>query len=237
MNIQNVYIKNGIVHVVIAPETAADPSQCEVLRMSVENWRRFAKKHLAAHETENAADPVELTDVSVGHSVDEAEYDELRHLSERTEAVLTAARMLSGGDYSERELCTRLKRSYSAETSVAAVALLRRRGYLNEEEQCRRYAERAVRTKRHGALRIRAELLARGYVATAVTVGVDSVSAEEYECALAYWVERKLRAAGELDAPTLRKVIAALMRLGFSRSMILRAISQDDQAHTDPEIL
>ena len=227
MNIQNVYIKNGIVHVVIAPETAdvaADPSQREVLRMSVENWRRFAKKYLSAPDTEDTADLEDIANVSVGHGISEAEYDELRRLSERTEAVLTAARMLSCGDYSERELCTRLKRSYSAEASVAAVSLLHRRGYLNEEEQCRRYAERAVRTKHHGALRIRAELLARGYEATAVTVGVDSVPAEEYERALAYWVERKLRSAGELDAPTLKKVIASLMRLGFSRSMILQAI-------------
>ncbi len=216
MIIQTVFLKDGMVYVVLAPDAVSVNS--EGLRMSLRNWKKFCEQFL----------PDALTDenftAAQGHPVGEAEYDELHRLAEMTEAVLEAARILSSGDKSERDLRRRLKPKFSADAIDSAVRLLKKRGYLDEIAQCQRIAEAAVRTKHHGPSRIKADLIAHGYSGQAAAAAVGAIPEEDFADALAYLIDRKFPGIEEMDAADVKKAAASLMRLGFSSGMIFGEI-------------
>ena len=86
--------------------------------MSLRNWKKFCEQYLPAALSD------ETCAAAQGHAIGEAEYDELHRLAEMTEAVLEAARILSSGDKSERDLRMKLKRKFSEEAIDSAVRLL-----------------------------------------------------------------------------------------------------------------
>ncbi len=216
MLIQTVFIKDGMVYVVLAPDAVSVNS--EGLRMSLRNWKKFCEQYLPAALSD------ETYAAAQGHPIGEAEYDELHRLSEMTEAVLEAARILASGDKSERDLRIKLKRKFSEKAIDSAVRLLKKRGYLDETSQCQRIAEAAVRTKHHGPRRIKTDLIAHGYSSRAADAAVGAIPEEDFADALAYCIDRKFPDIEEMDTADVKKATASLMRLGFSSGAIFDEI-------------
>ncbi len=206
MILQTIFEKDGMVYVTISPD--AESPHSEGLRMSVRNWKKYSEQY--PHEA--------------GQTVGEAEYDELHRLAECTEALLEAARVLSSGDKSARDLRQKLRRKFSEDAVEYAVRLMERRGYLDEAAQCERIAANAVRTKHHGPRRIKADLLAHGYDAKAIDAAIQSIPEEEFADALAYRIDRRFPEIEEMDAADVKKAAASLMRLGFSSGAIFEEI-------------
>lgn len=216
MIIQHSFLKDGMVHVVLAPDAVSVNS--EGLRMSLRNWKKFCEAYLpAALSDENFT-------AAQGYEIGETEYDELHRLSEMTEAVLESARILSSGDKSERDLRRKLKPKFSDAAIDSAVRLLKKRGYLDESTQCLRIAETAVRTKHHGPARIKADLIAHGYSQKAAETAVSEIPEEDFAAALTHLIDRKFPEIDSMDASAVKKATASLMRLGFSSGMIFSAI-------------
>ncbi|MBQ9995354.1 MAG: regulatory protein RecX [Clostridia bacterium] len=216
MIIQTVFIKDGMVYVVLAPDAVSVNS--EGLRMSLRNWKKFCGQYLPDMPSD------ETCAAAQGHPIGEAEYDDLHRLAEMTEAVLEAARILSSGDKSEHDLRMKLKRKFSEEAIGSAVHLLKKRGYLDEAVQCQRIAEAAVRTKHHGPRRIKTDLMAHGYSSKAADAAVQAIPDEDFTDALAYNIDRKFPDIEETDAADMKKAVSSLMRLGFSSGMIFNEI-------------
>lgn len=206
MILQTIFEKDGMVYITVSPDEASPHS--EGMRMSVRNWGKYRERY--PHQ--------------VGQTVGEAEYDELRRLAECTEALLEAARVLSSGDKSARDLRQKLRRKFSEGAVDYAVRLMERRGYLDEASQCERLAVNAVRMKHHGPRRIRADLLAHGYDVRAVDAAVRAISDEDFADALAYLIERKFPGIAEMDTVDVKKAAATLMRMGFSSGAIFEEI-------------
>ncbi len=206
MILQTVFEKDGMVYVTISPDAASPYS--EGLRMSVRNWKTYGEQYPAVP----------------GQTIGEAEYDELHRLADRTEALLEAARILSAGDKSERDLRKKLRPKFSEDAVDYAVRVMERRGYLDEIAQCERIAANAVRTKHHGPRRIKADLLAHGYTAKAVDTAVQSISEEDFSGALTYLLDRRFPEIETMDASDVKKAAASLMRLGFPPGAIFEEI-------------
>ncbi len=206
MILRTVMEKDGMVYVTLSPD--ADSPYSEGLRMSVRNWKTYGERHPS----------------NPGQTVGEAEYDELHRLAERTEALLEAARILTSGDKSERDLRKKLRPKFSEDAIDYAVRVMERRGYLDETSQCERIAANAVRTKHHGPRRIKTDLLAHGYNVEAVDAAVRAVPDEDFADALAYLMERRFPEIADMDTAEVKKAAASLMRLGFSSGMILEEI-------------
>ena len=218
MIIQTVFIRDGMVYAVLAPSDGSPNT--EGLRMSVRNWKTYCEQYLpAALGDETCA-------AAQSREIGEAEYDELHRLSEMTEAVLEAARVLSSGDKSVRDLKRKLRMKFSEGAVNAAVRLMEKRGYLDETVQCLRIAEAAVRTKHHGPRRIHADLAAHGYSSKAAEAAVNAIPAEDYADALAYQIDRKFPDIADMDAADVKKAAASLLRLGFSSGAIFDEIRQ-----------
>jgi regulatory protein len=79
-----------------------------------------------------------------------------------------AVSLLAARDHSERELRRKLLRRYEAAEIDAAIAVLRARGYLNDEALTRRLAERYIEEGEHGRLGIRHRLEVRGLPSAAI---------------------------------------------------------------------
>lgn len=169
----------------------------------------------------------ESRDISETDSVDEETYDKISLLAEKTSALKEGSRIIGGADRSVREVARKLKtKKFSDEAVKFALSVLKQNGYLDEEANCQRIAERELRSKHHGKRRILSYLLSHGYAGEAAEAAVNGISDEEYRDALRYTIERKFPNIAHADRPEQQKSIAALMRLGFDVSEILGIIKE-----------
>ena len=121
--------------------------------------------------------------------------DDFRILSKSDEynrAKKRALNILAFGDNSERELILKLKRAkISHGVAEKIVAEMKQLGYINEERQLLRLVECEANTKHHGAKKIVARLVPKGY------------STEKIKSAI-----RELEHCGKIDfAETKRKLL------------------------------
>lgn len=184
----------------------------ETFTLSAGEWKRLCK----------------TTPVSCLDEVDEDLYDLLTAAQERTLTVREAAAILTNGDKSASAIMHRLTaKGRSKEAAQYAVDLLKKRGYLNEEDACRRIAETLVRSKHYGRRRVRDYLISHGYDVKTAEDAADAVPDEDIADALAYHLARKFRNYRDLPFPEKKKAAASLMRLGFSYQEIQAAADRE----------
>lgn len=202
--------ENGTAAIVIAGETGSGE---ECLLLSIGEWKRMRK---ALGRT-----------VVVGDAVDEELYDALHASAEKTAALHEAVRILSAGDKSAREIRSRLmKKGFSVQAAEHASAFLTAKGYLCEEDACVRIAQALLRSKHYGKRRIIEYLTAHGYDASAAKEAAQSLAEEEYGEALAYQMEKKYPDAQALSGNERQKMLAAMIRQGFSAGDVLTYIKE-----------
>jgi len=189
--------KTGTVDITIADSVGHN----ETFMLSSGEWKRLNK----------------ITPVTPLTEVDEDLYDRLKNAAERTITVREAAAILTNGDKSASAILRKLKqKGRSQEAAEYAVELLKKRGYLNETDACRRIAESLVRSKHYGRRRIRDYLISHGYDAKTAEDAVLEISGEDIRDALTYHLTRKFRGYLQMPMDERRKATAALMRLGFT---------------------
>lgn len=183
----------------------------EAIVLSVGEWKRLTK-------TAPLCETDEIT---------EEIYDSLHAAAERTAAVREAARLLGSSDHSASEIRRKLKfRGISAEAAEYAVALLQKKGYLNDGDACARYAEAALRSKHYGRRRIFDYLLAHGYEREAALDAAQSLSDEEVREALIWQIEHKFPEIVSFERSQKQKAVQSLMRLGFTADEIFAEIKE-----------
>lgn len=189
--------KTGTVDVTIADEAG----HTETFTLSAGEWKRLNKIMPVSH----------LTDVT------EEMYDALTAAAERTVTVREAAAILTSGDKSASAILKKLTaKGRSGEAAQYAVELLKKRGYLNEEDACRRIASSLVRSRHYGRRRIRDYLISHGYDPKTAQTAADEIPDEEIREALTHHLTRKFRNYAELPIAERKKATASLMRLGFT---------------------
>lgn len=113
-----------------------------------------------------------------GDEVDSKSLDRLIFSDECYRATLSALRILSFSDNSERTLTIKLmRRGISREVAEGAVREMVRLGYINEREQLRRLVLSEARTLR-GPLKIVAKLVSKGYSRPDIEWAMDSLARE-----------------------------------------------------------
>lgn len=147
---------------------------------------------------------------------------------ERRAAERAALRILGAAAQSESALRRRLvRRGFSAEAADAAVAAAASAGYADDAALARSIVDR--RRGRRGAVRIAAELRARGIDGEVVDAAVRDVSGEE-ERESALREARRRAARGLSDDPAERRrelgrIGGALSRLGFGGAVVAHALA------------
>lgn len=143
-------------------------------------------------------------------------------------ATLSAAwqkglNILAYGANSAQALTLKLRqRGFDGETAARAVELIRAQGYLHEDSDAAREAERSL-AKGWGLRRIEQYLRQRGYDAEAITSAVETLGDEDFDerCRR---VARKYHPAPPEDAKQKQKIVAYLLRYGYDMSEIRHAL-------------
>lgn len=161
-----------------------------------------------------------------GESTQEC-YDAVSMVAQLDQAVEKGLHLLGYGSSSRRALVRKLtERGFSQEIAAAAAEELCRQGYLNEEAQAVREAERCVE-KLWGEKRIVVALRAKGYSSESIKRALFTIEDEEvdFEEVCAERIRRYMRELPS-DPRERQKWMAALSRYGFSASQIRGALNR-----------
>ncbi len=141
-------------------------------------------------------------------------------------AIQKGMELLGYGAMSRRRLVGKLvARGIDGEIADRAADYLMSKGYLSEDDAALRFAEQGVR-KLWGPRRIKEDLFARGFASDAVTRAMEDLGEVDFaeNCALA--ISKKYGSI-PADPAGRRKMMAALMRLGYTSEQIREAMKHD----------
>ena len=142
------------------------------------------------------------------------------------DAIRRGLGLLQYGDRSARRLTAGLTaKGISRETAEAAAAYLVRKGYIREEDTAARRAVQGLR-KGWGPRRIREDLRAHGFEGDAVERAMASLEDVDFAEVCATVIRKKYGGlpGGDESAGERRKMVAALMRLGYDMEHIRGAM-------------
>jgi SOS response regulatory protein OraA/RecX len=170
--------------------------------------------------------PVPFADlkISVGEC-DREGYDRVSEAAEIYRAVKKGLSLLSFNRCSRKALIRKLTlKGFSRDTASAAVDELSRQGYIDEISDARREAERAV-DKLWGESRIRLHLREKGYSDEAINAALYALEDEGVDFS-AVCAERLRKTVDAIptELKEKQKLVASLIRYGFSNSQIRDAI-------------
>ena len=152
-------------------------------------------------------------------------FDAVSLAAEQYAALKAGLSMLSYGAYSKKALCRKLtQRGFSRQIAAETADTLSALGYIDETADAFREAQRAV-AKLWGKRRIYAHLLEKGYSEEAIHSAICSLEDEGVD--FSELCADRLRQMGRdisRDPKEKQRLIASLMRYGFSMSEIKTAV-------------
>ena len=158
--------------------------------------------------------------IKTGSCFSQQELTLLYEKSNTSKAVQKAYNLLSYRSHSRSELYTKLCRSFDSDCADAACDKMEEYGLVNDEEYCKAKTEYLINVKKCSLGETRAKLLTLGINKDIIECCMDLYDSDTQAENLRYIIEKKY--LSKLDQP--QKVIAALMRKGFSYSDIKSAL-------------
>lgn len=161
-----------------------------------------------------------------GREVDEEELEDLKRQAERRRARERAYYLLGYRDHSSRELYDKLLKSARPEIAAEIVALMQEQGYLDDAKYAQKLARYYLETKRWGGRRACLEMVRKGIGREAAQEAVAACGVDP-RAQIAAVIDKKY--AGYLETGEYKdrqKVVAALMRLGYSYDDIKAAVAE-----------
>lgn len=165
-------------------------------------------------------------DYTDGSEIDENELEELKTLVNSRLAYSQALRFLTLRSHSSDELYKKLLKKHSPSCSRFAVEKCRELGFIDDEDFALRFANELAQKKKYGASRIRQELNLKG-IDREIVDNVMSNLDIDYSASIIEVIEKKYSGCLN-DENGRRRMIAGLMRLGYSYSDIKSALSDYD---------
>ncbi len=158
--------------------------------------------------------------VEEGDSVDENVFEQLSEAVERLACIKKAFDFLSYGDLSEKQLRDKLSRKFSRELAEDVSALFVERGYVNDSELAKRYAETFYEFKNMGLSRIRNELFRRGISREDIEDALAPYESLDQYDRIEEFIRKKYDIGKMCDIKYRQKVYAGAVRAGFSGSEV-----------------
>ena len=161
--------------------------------------------------------------ITVGYTLDDDELKELIEKSDYRRAKEKALYLISGRDYSKKQLMDKIKKDSSEETAEEVCERMEELGLLNDENYARRLAHDLIYLKKLSVKGAKYKLMEKGIDRELCDEILEEFEVDPVE-QLTELIERKY--ADKLDDEKgRRRTIAALQRLGYSWSDIKSALS------------
>lgn len=161
--------------------------------------------------------------ITVGYTLDDDELKELIEKSDYRRAKEKALYLISGRDYSKKQLMDKIKKDSSEETAEEVCERIEELGLVNDENYARRLAHDLIYLKKLSVRGAKYKLMEKGIDRELCDEILEEFEVDPVE-QLTELIERKY--ADKLDDEKgRRRTIAALQRLGYSWSDIKSALS------------
>ncbi len=194
-------------------EVKVFPSEGEALVIVADHKYKIT---MADFEASGIVDGAEISDVALSFLV-EAE--------EKLRCIKKAFTYLSYKGYSTRALGQKLKRNGFSDTAIeSSMALLEKKGYLDDYALCADYAVAIQKQKGYGVLRIKKELYAKGFDRDCIEAAVSELE-ETPEERITEILIRKFPHLNSEDRQARAKATAFLAARGYNYDEINNAIS------------
>ena len=162
--------------------------------------------------------------IIVGYTLDDDELKELIEKSDYRRAKEKALYLISGRDYSKKQLMDKIKKDSSEETAEEVCERMEELGLLNDENYARRLAHDLIYLKKLSVKGAKYKLMEKGIDRELCEEILEEFDVDPVE-QLVELIERKY--ADKLDDEKgRRRTIAALQRLGYSWSDIKSALAE-----------
>ncbi len=162
--------------------------------------------------------------ISDGEDISEEEWDRLTAEINYRKAFNKCADLLSRREHSVKELKDKLLRTVDEESAEKAIEKYIELGYLDDEKFAKTLSEYLFNKKHCSVAQVRQELYKKGICREIISEVIDDADYDSVDSITAVLNKNYLR---KLSAPDGKdKVIAALMRRGFSYGDIKAAISR-----------
>ncbi|MBE6693200.1 MAG: regulatory protein RecX [Ruminococcaceae bacterium] len=153
------------------------------------------------------------------------EYEALVAQGEIFRAIRQGMTFLSYGDKSEKMLTYKLRgKGFDREVAESAVRYFVENGFLCEDDGAERLAALCVK-KYWGRMRIRSELIAKGYSSEAVSAALETVEDVDFTDLCVQLINKKYRTV-QNTPDGRRRLSAALARYGYSYGEIRGALEK-----------
>lgn len=162
----------------------------------------------------------EMLGIEDGDSIDESGIEMLVQAGERLSCIKKAFDFLSYGDLSEKQLRDKLSRKFDKSLAEDVAALFVERGYVNDLNLAKRYAETFYEFKNMGINRIRNELFRRGISKENIDEALSEYEYEDQSERIKEFIIKKYDLSKMNDIKYRQKVYSGALRAGFSGSDI-----------------
>ena len=159
--------------------------------------------------------------ISDGTEVDEDEWQELVEGINYKKALNKCADLLSRRDHSVKEMKMKLQRTVDSKSAQKAIDRYIEAGYLDDERFCRSLVEYLINNKKYSENHIRQECYKRGIRSDIINNVLEDFYIDNVDT-IVELIQSKYLSKLQQENGT-QKVIAALMRKGFSYSDIKSA--------------
>lgn len=166
-----------------------------------------------------------LNSVADGTDITDEEWEELVSAINYKKAFNKCADYLSRRNHSERELLDKvLKSGVDRNSTLKAIERFKELGYINDRDFAFEYTEYLINSKRYSVNRVKQELFHKGIAKDIISEAIDGIEADQAQTVVDIINKSYIRKLTEDGGK--EKVIAALMRRGFSYSDIKEAFNR-----------
>ena len=166
-----------------------------------------------------------VNSVADGTDLSEEEWEELVSAVNYRKAFNKCADYLSRRSHSEKELLDKLiKGGVDRESAVKAIERFKELGYINDRDFAFEYTEYLLNSKRYSLNRVKQELYYKGISKDIISEVIDGIETDQAQTVINIINKSYVRKLNEEGGR--EKVIAALMRRGFSYSDIKEAFNR-----------
>lgn len=163
------------------------------------------------------------------------QFDILEYDAVLWEAVKKGIDLLSFGDNTRRQLETKLRaRGYDAELAAEAAEYIEKSGLIDEGRMLERYVKQLADSKLYGPVRIRQELMRRGFSRETISGHFEDALCEiDFDANLRRLIERKCDPAQLDDRKYREAFIASMYRLGYDPGCVRQGLKEfaEEQAN------
>lgn len=166
--------------------------------------------------------------ISINDVIDDQKLEEIEQAGLKLKCIKKSMSYLSYGDLSSKKLREKLNKNFEKNIIDTVVSILEEKGYIDDSRLAARYVENYMGIKRWGPMRIRAEMIKKGFKSDDISNVLDETDDDVFIKNIIKIYNDKFSGSDFSDARQKQKFVSTLYRDGYPYSMVSDALYKLD---------